>query len=329
MEHSFPEDAVLINGKYDRVFNAADWARVIEKYFQTGVHPVPEDGLHVAADGESMTISIAVGAAFVRGHTYINDAAKPFEINTADANYNRKDIIVIRQSNTDRQTFALYRPGVPGSAPEPPALIRNSDEYEIKLAEILVRAGVQTITQADITDTRADTDVCGLSVIPMYHVDLSTFYDQYNTRKEQEFAAMDEHLAVYNQWWDAYTNTGETTWTNFVDLWHARITSFDDWFGTIKGNIHDEIYFDMDNWAYRAGEAYTTTVNPDGSISKVLKSKHDGAVIAETLTKVRSGGSITTKLTVPALNLHVLKTTTVNVDGSITAEMEEYNNVYG
>lgn len=322
MEYSFPEDAVLVNGKYDREFNAADWARATNMMYDTGVHPVPDDALHVVAVNDRMEISVSPGRAFVRGHCYINDTPLHFEINTANANYNRKDIIVIRQSNTDRRTFALYRWGEPGGAPEPPALIRNDDEYEIQVAEILVKAGAQSITQADITDTRQDSSVCGLSIVPLYHVDLETPYKQYNTRKEQEFAAMDAHEATYKSWWQKFTDTAAATWQRFKDLWQARMTSYDDWFGTIKGTIHDEIYFDLDNWAYRAGETYTTARNADGSIVKTLTSRFDGHVIAQLTTTREADGSIKSHLINDDLQINVVKTTKRLANGQLEVKIE-------
>lgn len=322
MEFSFPEDAVLVNGKYDREFNSADWARALMKMYDTGVHPVPDDALQVVAVDNRMEISVSPGFAFVRGHCYTNDAPLHFEINTANANYNRKDIIVIRQSNTDRQTFALYRWGEPSGAPEPPALIRNDDEYEIQIAEILVKAGAQTITQADITDTRASSELCGLSVVPLYHVDLETFYQQYNKRKEQEFAAMDQHEVTYANWWQQYTDTGETTWEDYKLRWLGRMVNFDDWFGTIQGNIHDEIYFDMDNWAYRAGETYTTARNADGSIVKTLTSRFDDHVIAQLTTTREADGSIKSHLVNDDLKINVVKTTKRLADGQLEVKIE-------
>lgn len=322
MEFSFPEDAVIVNGKYDREFNSADWARVTQKMYDTGVHPVPEDALHVVAVSGRMEVSVSPGFAFVRGHCYTNDAPLHFEINTANANYNRKDIIVIRQSNTDRRTFALYRWGEPSGSPQPPELIRNDDEYEIQIAEILVKAGAQEITQADITDTRASSALCGLAVVPLYHVDLESFYQQYNTRKEQEFSAMDAHEATYADWWQNFTQIGESTWINYKGLWMSRMTNFDDWFGTIQGNIHDEIYFDIDNWAYRAGETYTTARGSDGSITKTLTSRADGHVIARSVMTRQADGSIKETLTNDDLGIDIVKTTRRLADGTIEEKVE-------
>ena len=80
----------------------------------------------------------------------------------ADATLPRKDRVVL-QFDTDANLTALkLKPGTPAADPQPPAIQQNHRTYELGLAVLSVPAGTAAITSADLTDTRADEDVCGV-----------------------------------------------------------------------------------------------------------------------------------------------------------------------
>ncbi|MCC8022235.1 MAG: pyocin knob domain-containing protein, partial [Clostridiales bacterium] len=62
----------------------------------------------------------------------------------------------------------------------PPELERNDDVWELCLAQVRISAGTNAITQADITDTRLDSDLCGVTENPLGGIsdDLFKQYDQ-------------------------------------------------------------------------------------------------------------------------------------------------------
>jgi hypothetical protein len=52
--------------------------------------------------------------------------------------------------------------GTPAAKPSPPDLTRNTDIYDLCLAEVSVPQAATEIVAANITDTRLNTALCGL-----------------------------------------------------------------------------------------------------------------------------------------------------------------------
>lgn len=82
-----------------------------------------------------------------------------------------------------------------------PELTRNSNIYEICLAEIRYNSNTTTITQANITDTRLNSELCGVVKGVIEQVDTTTLFNQYQawfeeTKEvsEQEFAEWFEQM---------------------------------------------------------------------------------------------------------------------------------------
>ena len=101
----------------------------------------------------------------IRGYYYglQNDGSgvKTFT-HTTEPSLNRIDRIILRLDLTARTIAAVKLIGAAGASPSAPALTRSSTVYELSLAQVLVQAGAAAITADDITDERADDDVCGL-----------------------------------------------------------------------------------------------------------------------------------------------------------------------
>ena len=70
--------------------------------------------------------------------------------------------MVLQFDTAANLTAVKLKPGTPAAAPEPPAILQNHNQYELGLCTVSVPAGSSVITAADITDTRADEDVCGV-----------------------------------------------------------------------------------------------------------------------------------------------------------------------
>ena len=80
----------------------------------------------------------------------------------ADSTLPRIDRVVLQFDTAANLTAVKLKPGTPAAAPEPPAILQNHNQYELGLCTVSVPAGSSVITAADITDTRADEDVCGV-----------------------------------------------------------------------------------------------------------------------------------------------------------------------
>lgn len=80
----------------------------------------------------------------------------------ADSTLNRVDRIVLQFDTASNITAIRLKTGTPAVAAQPPAILQNHSQYELGLCTISVPAGSAAISAADVTDTRADEDVCGV-----------------------------------------------------------------------------------------------------------------------------------------------------------------------
>ena len=80
----------------------------------------------------------------------------------ADNTLNRVDRIVLQFDAASNLTAIRLKTGTPAVAAQPPDILQNHNQYELGLCTISVPAGSAAITAANLTDTRADEDICGV-----------------------------------------------------------------------------------------------------------------------------------------------------------------------
>ena len=112
-------------------------------------------------------ITVAPGLAWInyddfKGVSACSREAVNLIVPDADSTLPRIDRVVLQFDTAANLTAAKLKPGTPAAAPEPPAILQNHNQYELGLCTVSVPAGSSVITAADITDTRADEDVCGV-----------------------------------------------------------------------------------------------------------------------------------------------------------------------
>ena len=160
----------------------ADW---IHSFIGNGVY----NGELGVTPGSSLSIIIPAGRAWINGYYYHNDGPKTITLATADGVLKRKDTVVIRFDINTRNITAQVITGTLASNPTAPAIIRNTEQFDLKIAEISIGVGATQIQLTDITDTRLDSSVCGIVTGIVQQADTSTIFQQY--------------LA----WWNAQQNT--------------------------------------------------------------------------------------------------------------------------
>lgn len=186
---------------YDRAITAEDERQFNQLRYTNGVFSSVGSGLAVSANN-NMTVTVGTGGAHLEGALYRNSAPINLTIEAADATLNRIDRVVL-QFNTSvsvRSVRALVRTGTAATNPVAPELRRESNLYELALADVYVGKGVSSIATSAITDQRLNSDLCGFVVaaIPT-NVDTTGLYDQYqaslNEWLDTVAAALDETLA--------------------------------------------------------------------------------------------------------------------------------------
>lgn len=172
-QHSFPWNDV--NG--DRLYDASDFMRFFAAFLKTGVVMSFKDGLRVRSSQNGMNIQVGAGSAVIDGGSYMNDETIAIQINVASSVQDRTDSVVLRMDKNARDTYLYYKPS-------DTTVVRNDIIFELQLAKISVKMNAAQITDADITDMRSDSTVCGWST-PFDNINVDGIVDQYKEIFEQ------------------------------------------------------------------------------------------------------------------------------------------------
>lgn len=316
-EKSFPFDAVEgVDGTPDRIFYAEDFANYFKQFIGNGIYPNPSTNLQVQSINNNMVLTVQSGSAFINGYGYINNEPLEVMISTANSAYARIDIIVLQLSYIDREIKVVYKEGVPKSNPVKPELVRNDDVYELQLAVINVKSGATSISQADITDTRLETKVCGVVVAVVDNVDTEALYTQYETY-------LNSKIAEWNETKAQQTIDFNNQMTAQQEEFEKQHNEIDAWYASVKADIAKLQTFNFDNIAELPGTSKSTVPQSDGSMLEVIKITGTEKKVAEQLTTFPQSGDIVVNLKIyDDDGIAILRESTVTTifheDGSIS-----------
>jgi hypothetical protein len=116
MANSLPFNAVAVDGEYDRVYKAEDWAWYFATFIANGIFPKPSDGLQVVAYS-GMEIRVNAGYAFINGYAFRNPATLSVTLDTAEGALNRVDRVVVRWDLPQRDMYIAVLKGTPSAKP--------------------------------------------------------------------------------------------------------------------------------------------------------------------------------------------------------------------
>lgn len=210
-------DAHLVDGEYDRVYLAKQFAKYFASFIGNGVFGGKSNELMVREkEIPGMGIRVLSGQAWIDGYWYENDDECNLTIEIADGVLNRIDSIVVRWDNSERVIRLAVKKGVAASNPIAPSVQRDGDYYELKLADISIKAGTTKITQANITDKRLNTNECGLVIGVVQQLDAEEFGIQLETY-------ISEYMAVHDAWHD------------------ETVTNFENWIAEFQNNSNSAV----------------------------------------------------------------------------------------
>ena len=180
----------------DRTYNADSFAEWLRKFFTTGVFA--NELVTTATTG--MGISVSAGYANINGKVRFFDQATAFTLSAANSTYPRIDNVVIERNDTNREiTMKIVEGSYSGNTPVAPTPTRTASVYQIVIAQVYVGAGATDITQANITDTRADTTLCGYVTGTVSEID----WDEITAQFEAYFAEFqEENLDEFLEWFE-------------------------------------------------------------------------------------------------------------------------------
>lgn len=187
MQRSSFFNAILKDDTYDRVYKAEDFARYFASFIGSGIFPNPTTNLQVKVDS-AMRIIVSAGKAWINGYFYENTDELSLQLATADGVLNRIDRIVVRLDLSARLIQCAVKKGSESSSPTPPNLQRDSDIFELALADILVENGATKLTQSDITDQRFNDSLCGIVSGVVDQIDMTGLFVQFENEFTRWFA---------------------------------------------------------------------------------------------------------------------------------------------
>ncbi|MBS5794892.1 MAG: hypothetical protein KIC92_09135 [Clostridiales bacterium] len=305
IELSFPFDSVLDeNGQDDRLYYSQDFATYFANFISNGVYPNPSNNLKIESIN-GLVVKAKAGSGFINGYGYVLNEDLEITLNTANANYTRKDIIVLRLDLVNRYIRIYVKEGNPSSNSQIPTITRNDDIYELKLAEVTIKAATQVITQADILDTRLNKSVCGIVSSVVETVDTTELFNQYETYLNQK---IEEWKQTQQQQNNEFTQ---------------QMTEIENWYNSVKIDITKLQSFDFDNLAELKGATKKTDFLQNGDVDEKIFITASNTKVADRLTKFLSNGDIQVNTKVYERNgVDVMKQVTVltkfNNDGSIS-----------
>ena len=162
-----------------RLYNADDFAGFMRTFYSTGI-VCGGDKLKVTAATDTISVNVSSGYAIIEGYWYHNTDTVNLPVEAASSTYSRRDRVVLRLDLTAQARYIklMVLTGTPSADPQPPALTRNENIYDLSLAQLYIPANAVTVST--VTDERYNGEYCGLTQ-GLYSVDLSEFEEQLDT----------------------------------------------------------------------------------------------------------------------------------------------------
>ena len=247
---------------FDRAETSELFRLLFAKLLTNGVLAKPADCFQVIAGDSGLTVKVRPGFGLINGAFAYDAAEATYELEAAPTQYSRIDRVVLRVNYRDRLCEIIIKTGAAASSPVAPELIRpaSGDYYELSLATIRISTNMATITQSVITDTRADSSVCGYITQFIDSIDTEVFFAQfeafYAEFVDKSNASYDQFLELAQQSYDGYTATINTYITELENKGNsdlADITAalkefqrtsqneFNAWFASVKDLLDDDI----------------------------------------------------------------------------------------
>lgn len=245
------------HGNYDRLYNDEDFCRYMYELIGNGVFPTPSTQYAVTSNSSNMNISVGAGEAWIEGHKVSNDANMTLVVETADPIFNRIDRVVIGTDSRDanRGGYLKVIKGVASVSPVAPELTRNTDVYELGIADIYIPAGSTVVSAANITDTRPNSELCGWVAGLIQQIDISSLYEQWRIAYSGLYSSLQEWQEEIKREFDTwfYQLNNQLTVGAYIRTFHKVVTG-----GPTVSNI---IPLDMENYSYDTNDVIFANLN--------------------------------------------------------------------
>lgn len=218
-----------INGS--NMYNNDDFRQYFANFISTGILAnAPLAGSTAfqvtQTDNPSMNVIVGSGVAWIIGGQVMNTSSLSFQIPAPLTSQSRTDSIVVQWSNSSNNGDIIYKQNST-------QVVQTNDVYELQLCKILVPANATNIPQANITDMRADTSVCGFSN-PYEAIKTGDLLAQFKSELEANgvlfedwFAQVKADYQVYLTDAQNYIEQGKVDFQSWVDSVKVIIEAVD------------------------------------------------------------------------------------------------------
>lgn len=237
----------------DRTYNADQMSSYFEGLVSDGVYENVGNKLQVKVSS-GMTVAVQTGRAIIGSKWVKNDAVHTIALNAAHATLNRYTAIVIRLDNSNRTISIVAKDGANATTPIKPTMENSATVKELCLAYIYVAAGATAISQSNITDTRANTSICGWVTGIVKQVDTSELFLQWQTAYEEFYADMETWKEAQKTAFESWlaTLTGQLQVNAYIEKYHKVINI---------GNENGVFPLDMADYTYESSDILLVNVN--------------------------------------------------------------------
>lgn len=243
----------------DRKYNADQISSMFEGLISDGVFNHVGSALEVKA-GNGLSVTVGTGRAWLEDRWVKNDAIETISLSAASVTLSRYTAIVLRKNITDRTVSLETIDGEAAETPEKPDIVREGDIYDICLAYVLVGPNATSISQSNITDTRADNTVCGWVTGIIEQVDTSTLFAQWETAYNEAISDMES----FEDGLEAEMQEWQSGFQGDMEDWEQQMkTSFDAWLDTLTEELNVNTYVE-DYWktaSFTSGTTHTVTLD--------------------------------------------------------------------
>ncbi len=240
----------------DRNVNSDVYADYMQSYFSNGVHLMSNSNAFLVQAGTGMQVKVSAGKAVINGRFCKEENERLLTIQASDRDLDRIDNVVLRL-DLDARSIDLYIvKGIAGTQPQAPTLTRNASVYELKIAQIYIPRLSTSVTNDKITDTRLNSEVCGIITSTTKQVDTTNIFNQYQT-------ALSSYLEIVSQAING-TAYGEldnkiTNLENSNEQFKQEINSM---FYSLSNNMTDQMNTINTQLTQTANEAKFVRTNP-------------------------------------------------------------------
>lgn len=210
----------------DREYSDTDFATFYHNIFTNGIIATVREQLRVRETADTgMRVEVMPGAILIQGRQYLTTESKVINVTPGSSSADRTDLIVARLDMMERRISIIYKQGTTN-------LVRNENMWEMQLARLNIPRNATNVFNQHITDTRANTSLCGYSVMSG-ELPVSGLEDQYRAMLQATF--------------DLFENSANENQQSLENLLSAQQSLFHQWFDDLQSQLDENQVANLQN----------------------------------------------------------------------------------